>query len=42
MSLLAFSALALSSHSLLEGLAVGVEKHVKDVWALFIGTFYFD
>merc|ERR1711915_671769 len=30
------TALALSSHSLLEGLAVGVEKHVKDVWALFI------
>jgi len=30
------TALALSSHSLLEGLAVGVENHVKDVWALFI------
>jgi len=30
------TALALSAHSLFEGLAVGVEESKKDVWALFI------
>eukprot|EP00090_Calanus_glacialis_P034680 TRINITY_DN5852_c0_g1_i1.p1 TRINITY_DN5852_c0_g1~~TRINITY_DN5852_c0_g1_i1.p1 ORF type:complete len:384 (-),score=70.16 TRINITY_DN5852_c0_g1_i1:90-1241(-) len=30
-----FTVLALSFHSVFEGLAVGLEKHPKDVWALF-------
>ena len=29
--------LALSCHTIFEGLAIGLEKHTEEVWALFAG-----
>ena len=35
---MSFSVLALSTHSVFEGLAVGLEESTEDVWTLFAGV----
>ena len=34
-----FTVLALSFHSVFEGLAIGLENHSSDVWLLFAGNY---